>query len=171
MIAPEVPVLTTEGYTVQPRFAMGPGNMKTRVYLVPYKGIVYHIFTEQGDNPLVCTPDQYIMTRNNTGGVTWKRAKNIQRGMYVGMPIPKAIDGVENTDAILLRQLKSIYAGIPRAIRKDSLDDPSAVGDVILDETFCWFRVHDLEVSKEPFTLMHSSKVCIANNTCCMEFP
>jgi hypothetical protein len=99
----------------------------------------------------------------------WYKAKDIQRGWYIGMPVPHTVVSDTADETHLTKQLQCLCAGVIRSIRGGSLDDESSPGDARIDEHFVWFRVHDIECTREPGLFMYETDMCIANNVCCMD--
>jgi len=149
------------------------------VHRRPYLGEVVYIYTEQGDHPLICTPCQYLLTKSRGSSPAWTKAGTIGRGVYVGTPIPEKFEGYcdqshnrpcpSNRETLLSRQLQCICSGVCRAVRSSDLDEESSRGDILFDEKYCWYKVHDVETSNEPGTFMYHTTVCIANNVCCVD--
>lgn len=165
-------LLTRDGY-VQLGNAVStshtPSIEHPHVQRVPYVGEVLYIYSEQGDAPLVCTPNLMILAKGEGFAPSWTRACDIGRGCYIGVPIPATVEGFSATD-ILTKQLACISSGVCRAVRSTSLDDESAPGDAVFDKNVCWFRVHDIETTNEPAQFVYKVSRCIASNIHCADF-
>jgi hypothetical protein len=173
-------VLTEDGYRQVADLARKPGVAHSTISRPtirrrPYRGKVVYLYTEQGDDPFVCTPDHRLLVKTHDGHVRWLRAADVTRGSYIGTVIPDIFEGYGSSIArdkrrLLENQLGSITSGVCRAVRDTGMDDESSQSDTFLDESFCWYKVHDLESSTEPGTFMYHTSTCIANNICCVDF-
>ena len=142
----------------------------------PYRGSIVYIYTEQGDHPFICTSDQCLLVKTRGSRATWMKASHVGRGAYLGTPIPEKFEGfvdctqTVDRETLLEKQLECISSGICRAVRAHDLDEESSKGDILFDDKFCWYKVHDVETSNEPGEFMFHTSVCIANNVCCTDF-
>jgi len=139
------------------KFGYGPVSLSPHL-AVPssWTGLLYYIFSEQSSSPIICTASTEVLTRSPKGLAIWKRVSDLERSMYIGAPMSlmETVSDRESTD-VYKRQAWTVVIGHPRSVRHECLDDESAPGDVLIDPKRAWFKVHDIETSSEPATVLY----------------
>lgn len=139
------------------KFGYGPVSLSSHLATpMSWSGLLYYIFTEAGSYPMICTKSSEFMVRSQKGAPVWTRVSDIERGMYIGSPMDMIrIAADKESSDVYKRQAWSFVIGHPRSVRHDRLDSESAQGDIMFDKKRVWFKVHDIETSSEPATVMY----------------
>ena len=138
--------------------------------LVPYSGDLIRIHSEVGDAPFVCTPCTVFVCKKKTdetaSSITETPAHDIRRGMYLGCPVVTDVPiSFIGNDDILLRQMRCVAAGHPRRVIGKTLDDVSCHSDAHLQDDMVWYKIHDIEETRDHEELLYTvPRPVIINN-------
>lgn len=183
MFSTDSAVLTERGYRLSPQFSsstdLATKQQRFKIKRVPYAGTVIRITSTKGDDDVIVTPEAFILSRVPDGDErrtwTWKRAKYIRPGDYIGSLIPHTIRVVRQSSTSSRQltahdiQMNAIFAGFVRPVVAGKLGDVLDERDGFLDEKHAWFRVE--RVSNEPWTsFLSSAPLAIVENVAIMDF-
>jgi len=174
-------VLTDKGYIAIERISPRVHSVMTHTGLFRRvthhlssvsKGCLVYIYTEHGDRPFACPGEHmlYVRTERNPTPL-WLAAQDLQRGVhYVGLPLTTCYthygddcgDDASPYAKALEEQRHLAHMGHPQGIYEEVCSGGEcARGDVVIDDSYCWFRVVDVECTNEPSFEVHTLAVDI----------